>query len=73
MPTSSRLSVVSCCWVFTIKHHSNGTMDIYKALVARDFIQTYGVDYLKTFCLVARLNSIRVLFSLIVDHQWPIF
>ena len=42
-------------------------------LVAQSFTQTYGVDYLETFSFVARLNSICVLFSLSVNHQWPIF
>ena len=68
MPTFSRLPVVSCRWVFTIKHHLDGTVDRYKArlivanLIARGFTQTYDMDYLELFSPVACLNSIRVLF-----------
>jgi len=70
VPISSGLHVVNCRWVFTIKHHPYGTVDKYKAhLIAQDFTQTYGVNYLETFSHVARLNSIHVLFSLAVNHQ----
>ena len=59
---------------FTINHCPDNTMDRYKArLVARDFTQTYGVDYVETISLMARLNSIRVLFSLAVNHEWLMF
>ena len=74
VPIFSELPVISCRWVSAIKHRPDGTMDIYKAhLVARDFTQTYGANYLKTFSHVARPNSIRVLFSLVVNHQWSMF
>jgi len=46
VPTSSGLLVVSCHWVFTMKHRPDGTVDKYKArLVHRGFTQTYDVDY----------------------------
>ena len=41
-------------------------------LVARGFSQAYGLDYHETFSLVARLSSIRVLFSLALDQYWPL-
>ena len=73
VPASSRLLIVSCRWVLTIKYHLNGTVDRYKArLVTRGFTQTYGVDYLE-ISPVARLNSICVLFSLAVNHYWSMF
>jgi len=72
---SPGLPVVSCRWVFAVKvlcrwHDGH----IYKTrLVVRDFTQIDGVDYLEIFIYVARLNSICVLFSLPINHQWPIF
>ena len=37
---------VGCKWVFTLKYKTDGTLDRYKTkLVAKGFIQTYGVDY----------------------------
>ena len=49
-------------------------MDRYKtSSVARGFTQTYGVNYLEMFSHVACLNSIRVLFSLVINHKWHMF
>lgn len=63
---STRTNIVNCKWVFTMKHKSHGSMDRYKAhLVARGFTQMYGVKYEETFSPVARLNSIRVLPSVV--------
>jgi len=57
-----------------MKYCPNSTVDKYKVgLIARGFTQTYGVDYLETFYHVARLNSIRILFSLAVNYWWSIF
>ncbi|KAH9648615.1 reverse transcriptase Ty1/copia-type domain-containing protein [Citrus sinensis] len=41
-----------------VKYKADGSVDSYKArLVAKGFTQTYGVDYLKTFAPVAKLNT----------------
>lgn len=42
-------------------------------LVACGFTQMYGVDYFKTFSLVAHLNFIRILFFLTVNQRWPLY
>ena len=60
-------------WVFTVKYKPDGTIDKYKVrLVAKGFTQTYGVDYFET-SPVARLNSIRVIISVVVNKDWPMF
>ncbi|KAL0458459.1 UNVERIFIED_CONTAM: Retrovirus-related Pol polyprotein from transposon RE1, partial [Sesamum latifolium] len=66
--------MASCRWVFTLKYQADGSIDWYKArLVAKGFTQTYGNDCFETFYPVARLNSIRVLFSLEVNQDWPMY
>ena len=51
---------VGCRWVYTLKCKSDGSLDRYKArLVAREYTQTYGIDYQETFAPVARINTIR--------------
>ena len=71
-------TVVGCRWVFAIKYPPNGSIDRYKArLVAKDFIQTFGVDYVETFSPIACLNSIRVILSLSINqacelHQFDV-
>jgi hypothetical protein len=52
---------VGCRWVFTVKYNSDGTVKRYKAkLVAKGYIQTYGIDYLETFAPVAKMNIVRI-------------
>ena len=63
--------LVSCKWVFNIKYKADGSVERYKArLVARGFTQTYGLDYQETFAPVAKLNTVRVLLSLVVNLDW---
>ena len=65
--------VVSCKWVFTVKHKKNGSIERLKAkLATRGFIQSYGVDYQQTFSLVAKLNTIQMLLSLVANLDWPL-
>ena len=40
--------------------------------MAKGFTQTYGVDYLETFSLVAKLNIVKVLLSLVANLDWPL-
>jgi len=66
--------IVGYCWVFTLKYRPNGSVDRYKArLVAKGYTQTYGIDYFKTFSPIARMNFIRILFSVVVNLSWPLF
>ena len=65
--------VVECKWVFTIKSKANGSVERYKVrLVAKGFTQTYGIDYQETFTPVAKINSIRIMLSLVVNYNWPL-
>jgi len=62
--------IVGYCWVYTMKYRPDGSVDRYKVrLVAKGYIQTYGIDYFEMFSPVAWMNSIRVILS--VNLLWP--
>ena len=59
--------------MYAIKHNSDGSISRYKArLVARGYIQSYGVDYHETFAPVAKLNTVRLLIALAAMYQWDL-
>ena len=65
--------VVRCRWIYTLKFCPDGSMDRYKArLVAKDYTQTYGIDYFETFSPVGQMKSIRILFSVAINLSWPL-
>lgn len=50
----------------------NGAIERYKArLAAKDYTQTYRVDYPETFSPIAKIVTIRVLFSVVI-FNWPL-
>ena len=71
---SASKSPVGCCWIYTIKIGSDGGVDRLKArLVSKGYTQIYSFDYYDTFSPVAKIASIRLLFSLIVKRSWPLY
>jgi hypothetical protein len=62
---------VRCKWVYTLKYKADGSLERYKVrLVAKGYTQTFGIDYQETFAPVAKMNTIRILFSLSANLGW---
>ncbi len=73
VPLPKSRKPISCKWVFKIKHGVDGEVEHYKArLVARDFTQTFGVDYNETFAPVAKFVSIRYILALVAIEDMEI-
>ena len=57
----------------SVKQNSDGTINRYKdRLVAKDFLQTEGVDYQETFSLVVKAATIRIILSMVVMNNWKL-
>ena len=69
LPTGKK--AIGCRWVFAVKVNPNGLVARLKArLVAKEYAQTYGVDYYDTFSPVAKMTSVRLFISLTATHNW---
>lgn len=63
-------NVIGSKTVLRNKLKADGSLDKRKArIVARGFTQRPGTDYFETFAPVARLDSVRLLVALAVEHQ----
>ena len=61
---------ISCRWVFKVKHDENGKIDRFKGrLVAKGFLQKFGVEFDETFSPVVRFTSIRALLAFAVSRN----
>lgn len=60
-------------WVFRVKYNTDGSLNKHKArLVVKGYSHQYGIDFVETFAPVARLDTIRLLFSLAAQKQWRV-
>ncbi|KAA0057264.1 Retrovirus-related Pol polyprotein from transposon TNT 1-94 [Cucumis melo var. makuwa] len=69
-----RHKTVGYKWVFSLKYKADGTLDRHKArLVEKKFTQTYGINCSETVSPVAKLNTVRVFLSVVVNKDWPLY
>jgi hypothetical protein len=64
---------IGCKWVYKVKHNADGSMSRYKVrLVAKGYAQTYGIDYEKTYNLVAKMTTIRAIIAMATTKGWSL-
>jgi Reverse transcriptase (RNA-dependent DNA polymerase) len=65
VPQPKDRKVVGSKWVFCVKHGLDSNVQKYKAcMMAQGFTQVEGLDYNKTFALVAKFASFHILLTL---------
>ncbi|MCO5578478.1 hypothetical protein L7F22_032320 [Adiantum nelumboides] len=62
---------IGCRWVYKVKHNSDGSVSRYKGgLVAKEYAQTYGIDYEETFASIAKMAIVRAVIAVVVAKGW---
>ena len=70
-PCPPTVTPIRSKWVFSIKLHSDGSLDRYKArLVALGNKHEYGVDYEETFAPVAKMTTVRTILAIAASQSW---
>ena len=73
VPLPPNKNVVRCKWVYKVKTNSDGSISRFKArLVARGYLQQYGLDYAETFSLVVKPTTVRIILALAVHFGWSL-
>lgn len=71
VPLSKRKKLVRCKCVYRTKYAIDGSVERHKAwLVSKRFSQVEGIDYIETFSLVTKLNSICLVLALAASYKW---
>jgi hypothetical protein len=69
----ARKKPMSCKWVYIVNYSANGSIERYKAmLVAKGYTWACGIDYLETFALVTKMNTVRILSYLATNYDWEL-
>lgn len=65
VPYTRDMKVISNKWLYKVKTNVDGTLERLKArLVAREFEQFAGIDFMETFSPVVKATTIRLTFAL---------
>jgi histone deacetylase 1/2 len=71
VPRLVKQRVIKSKWVFNVKRNPDHTIHKLKArLVAMGYSQIHGVDYDKVFSPMLRLETLRLIYSLMASKSW---
>ncbi|GJV94803.1 retrovirus-related pol polyprotein from transposon TNT 1-94 [Tanacetum coccineum] len=74
VPQPRNMTIIETKWVFRNKLDDNGIVSRNKArLVVQGYNQQEGIDYDETYALVARLESIRIVFAYACALDFKLF
>ena len=70
-PTDQK--VIGLKWIFKLKKDADGRIVKYEArLVAKGYVQQYGIDFEEIFAPVTRLETVRLLLALAAKNNWEV-
>jgi hypothetical protein len=73
IPLLKGRKLVRCKWVYRNRYASNGSDERHNSwLVSKVFSHVQGIYYNGTFSLIAKMNSIHLVFSLATSHKWEV-
>ena len=73
VPCPPTVKPIGSKWVFSVKLHSDGSLDRYKAgLVALGNKQEYGIDYEETFAPFAKMTTVRTILAIAASQSWKL-
>jgi hypothetical protein len=65
---------VSLKWVFKIKYNEDDNIQKHNArIVAKGYSQKHEVDFIETFALVTRMETIKIVIALVAQLQLQVF
>jgi hypothetical protein len=71
VPRPEKHCIIKSKWVFKVKQHPDHLIQKLKArLVAMSYSQIHGVDYDEVFSPTLRLETLRLLFSVMAINKW---
>ena len=74
VPRPENVHIIDTKWIFKNKNDEDGEIIRNKSrLVAQGYTQMEGVDFNESFTLVARLESIRILMSIICTMNFKLY
>ena len=67
------VKTIPCRWVFDRKKNSIGDILLNRArLVAKGFLQRYGVHFIEVFSPVVKYTTVRIVFAIATHNDWII-
>ena len=71
VPRPAKQNIIRNRWIFKTRRRVDGTIEKLKArLVAKGFTQIKGVDFSEVFAPTTRLESVRILLSIMALKHW---
>ena len=65
VPLPPKRKLVQCKWILRTKIEDDGSnMKHKEILVSKGYSQVHGIDYIETFALVAKMDSIRLVLAM---------